>query len=840
MKQHSSWYGILVLLAITFFLGCDPDDDFYPIDALPPSDITLNFTIADDDSGLLTVYPQATGATRFDIYFGNDPAAAPSNINAGESASEIYAEGDYTMRVIAYGITGKSAEITQAIMIRFKPPENLVVDVLVDPVETTKITVTPSADNATLFEIFFGDVPDEDATVIMAGQSAIHTYADSGEYVLTVIARSASSTTLSFTDTLNIIKIPDPLTLPITFESDEVQYNFSDFGSATTVRIKNPDSSGLNTSQYVARLSKPAGAEVWAGSFLQLPAAIDFSQSQTFRVKTWSPKIGATVRLKLENAENGDIFQELDVTTSTAGAWEELAWDFSGLDLSQPLHKIVLFFDFGNPGDNMNYYFDDIFLGDVNMEKLVLPIDFESTTLVYAFTDFGNVESSIEDNPAASPVNSSAKVAKSVKPTGAETWAGTFLELPDPIDFSESQVFSVSTWSPKSGATVRLKIENATDGGIFQELDATTTVASDWEILQWDFSSLDLSQPLHKVVIFFDFGNGGDDSEYFFDDILLGDRPMTGLTLPIDFESTEVAYEFVDFGNVTSAVIANPDQSGVNTSNSVASFEKPNGAETWGGTFLELPEPIDFSESQTFSVQTWSPKSGATVRLKIENATDGGIFQELDATTTTANAWEELQWDFSSLDLSQPLHKVVIFFDFGNMGDGTLYYFDNIKLAGGAVEDKLELPLDFESETLTYMFTDFGNAASELLDNPDASGINTSGKVVKFSKPGGAETWAGTFIELPEAIDFSSSTVVKMKTWSPKADAAVLLKLENATDGGIFQEVQATTTVSDQWEELTFDFTGLDLSNPLHKVVVFFDFGNGGDDSDYYFDDITL
>jgi hypothetical protein len=53
-------------------------------------------------------------------------------------------------------------------------------------------------------------------------------------------------------------------------------------------------------------------------------------------------------------------------------------------------------------------------------------------------------------------------------------------------------------------------------------------------------------------------------------------------------------------------------------------------------------------------------------------------------------------------------------------------------------------------------------------------------------------------------------------------------------------EVTATTTKANQWETLTWNFTGKP-SNVYNKVVLMFDFGtvgNGTDNSTFYFDDI--
>ncbi len=52
-------------------------------------------------------------------------------------------------------------------------------------------------------------------------------------------------------------------------------------------------------------------------------------------------------------------------------------------------------------------------------------------------------------------------------------------------------------------------------------------------------------------------------------------------------------------------------------------------------------------------------------------------------------------------------------------------------------------------------------------------------------------------------------------------------------------EVDLTTTVTDAWEELVYDFSGAPAADYV-KVVIFFDFDVAGDGSVYYFDDIQL
>ena len=180
----------------------------------------------------------------------------------------------------------------------------------------------------------------------------------------------------------------------------------------------------------------------------------------------------------------------------------------------------------------------------------------------------------------------------------------------------------------------------------------------------------------------------------------------------------------------------------------------------------------------------------------------------------------------------------MIFYNFGNNGTGLNYYFDDIQLTSGA--EQVVLPLTFQSSTLTYTFVNFGGADASVVNNPDPSGINNSTKVGKLIKNNGAQVWAGSFIELGSPINFATQQKIKMKVWSPQAGIVVKLKLENLANANINTELDATTTVANGWEELTYDFTGINNANNYQRVVVFFNFGNSGNGASYYFDDIRL
>mgnify|MGYP006266736637 FL=1 len=666
-----------MLAAVIFGLwSCSEDKALPRLDEVPaPSDISALFTIASDNSGEVTIQPNGRGVTQYTVFFG-DGSDASAQLQPGESVTHVYPEGTYPVMIEAMGVNGEVTTFSQELMVSFRAPENLVVNIAPVPGDPFSIDVSATADLETFFEVTFGEDPEADPQPFMEGETVRHTYSATGSYPVRVIARSGGAATTEFTDT---IEISNPLLLPIDFEADNQEYNFVNFGGATSTVVDNPDMSADNPSSRVGQLNKSEGSEVWAGSFLELGEPIDFTEFQQIRVRTWAPAAGITIMLKIENAANPDIFVEIPQENTVANGWEEMVYDFSEADLTQEYNRVVLFFDFGNNGTGANYYFDDIALTDGG-PAVGLPLDFESDELTYTFTGFGGAGAGVIDNPDPSAPNTSNRVGEFVKSAGSETWAGAFIDMAEPIDFSLQQKIRLEVWSPETGVDIILKMENLADANVFVEDTVTTTAANQWETLEFDFTGIESSNDYQRIVLFFNWGVSGTGESYYFDNARLSDG-TDPILLPIDFESETVPYAFTGFGDASAEVIDNPDPTGDNTSNRVAQFVKPQGAPSWAGVFLELSEPIDFSTTQQMSIKTWSPKAGATMLIKLENFDNADLFIEIPATTTTANAWETLTYDFSGIDPAVTYQRIVLFFDFEQAGTGEPYYFDDIQLA---------------------------------------------------------------------------------------------------------------------------------------------------------------
>jgi hypothetical protein len=506
-----------------------------------------------------------------------------------------------------------------------------------------------------------------------------------------VVALSGGAATTTFT---KVIAIVDPVLLPITFESTTINYAWNDFSGGNVTVVANPQSNGINTSAKVAKMVKNAG-DPWGGSWIGLGGPIDFSANKVFRMKVFSPRVGAKVLLKVENAGNGSISFEKEVVTTVANAWEDLAFDYRTINTSNAYHNIVIIFDNGTPGNgsaNYTFLMDDIRLTDqMPNSQIDLPVTFDVAGVNYTVTDFGNNQTV----DAVDPTNANNNVKKTTKVNGAETWAGTTIGTSAgfataiPLTAAASQM-SVRVYSPAAGLKVLLKVEDRSNNQRSVETFATTTVAGAWETLIFDFNNqapgtaaFNATYTYNMASIFFDFGNSGTGKVFYWDDVKkLATNYVETLGLPLTFESSALTYTWNDFDGGVATVVNNPQSGGINTSAKVGKMVK-NAGQIWGGSWIGLAAPIDFSTKKTFKVKVFSPRVGAKLLLKVENQSNGGISFEKEVATTVAGAWETLTFDYSAINTANSYQKIVLIFDLGTVGDGSAnftFLFDDITL----------------------------------------------------------------------------------------------------------------------------------------------------------------
>lgn len=161
-------------------------------------------------------------------------------------------------------------------------------------------------------------------------------------------------------------------------------------------------------------------------------------------------------------------------------------------------------------------------------------------------------------------------------------------------------------------------------------------------------------------------------------------------------------------------------------------------------------------------------------------------------------------------------------------------------------------PVDFESggKGANWTWTTFENGtnpAVEIVSNPSATGANTSSKVAKFTALKAGNPWAGC--ESAKGTDVgtftlsASNAIVKMMVYkSVKSDVGVKFATNSGASSG---EIKVANTKTNEWEELTFDFSakiGEPSSTDINQIVIFMDFDMAGRAADNicYFDNITF
>jgi hypothetical protein len=639
---------IFAFLCTIPFVSCETDEnELVNLEQIQaPANLGATFQITQDNSGLVEITPTGEGAALYTVDFG-DGTAPTEAIQVGESVEHIYAEGEYEVEITGSNINGKSATGIQPLTVSFLAPEDLETEIVKDADNNYLVTVSASATNAAMFEVYFGENQEEEPTLLMPGETVSYTYSNVGTYDVRVVALSGGQAT---TEIVEQVIITDPLFLPITFESETLNYTFTNFGGGQGVGapiVDNPDPSEVNNSEKVASYTKPENSESWAGTTIALDEPIDFSSERYISVDIWSPEAGTEILLKIENLENADIFVEDIATTTVDEGWETLVFDMNAIDPAVDYGRIALFFNFNIPGTGETYYFDNI--KTTRLELVKLPLTFESENISYSWSGFGGAGATVIDNPDVSGINTSPKVTELEKGDGSEVWAGVSLNLDQELNFENGTTVTMETWSPEPGVPILLKFEDSDSApdangnpSVFVEVIQNTTLANEWEELTFDlstFESFDQNIGYDRLIVFYDFNSPGQGSSFYFDQVRIGDPQTEYVSLFSDLDENVAIdtwktswsvseYEEVEFDERLSKHYFNLDFVGIEA----------------------IANPIDVSNMTHFHTEFYT--DNATVfRVKLVNLGPDGVFGGGDDSESEVVIENPAQNQWVSLDI---------------------------------------------------------------------------------------------------------------------------------------------------------------------------------------------
>ncbi len=225
----------------------------------------------------------------------------------------------------------------------------------------------------------------------------------------------------------------EQMDLPVTFDEEGVDYGVIGFGGAEASFIVEDPTDPTNT---VVEATKSATAMPWAGTTVTNAAEegfatpIPFTMDDTqMSVRVWSPDAGIQVRLKVEDYTDPTKSVETEATSTVAGDWEVLVFDFANeaagtaaLNLTYDYNKASIFFNFGVDGataGEKTYYFDDIefYLGEPVCD---IPGDFELTDVTATTASFDWSDIALSDQYVLTVFRADLSARTKIRPTASE------------------------------------------------------------------------------------------------------------------------------------------------------------------------------------------------------------------------------------------------------------------------------------------------------------------------------------------------------------------------------------------------------------------------------------
>ena len=129
-------------------------------------------------------------------------------------------------------------------------------------------------------------------------------------------------------------------------------------GDAGYEYADNPDfDNTVNSSCKVAKIDKAGGFD-YANVQIFTADKFNLTDNTGFKLKIFSPNVGTNVLFKLEDTNNGAVFNQVSQLTSIANGWEELTFDFPESDTNK-FDRIIIFFGF-EQGDALSVHFDEL------------------------------------------------------------------------------------------------------------------------------------------------------------------------------------------------------------------------------------------------------------------------------------------------------------------------------------------------------------------------------------------------------------------------------------------------------------------------------------------------
>ena len=539
--------------------------------------------------------------------------------------------------------------------------------------DTGTVTFINTSEQATTYSWDLGD--DTSSTLI----NPVNVYVN-GTYtiVLTASNVAGSSDTVEYTITINI---PLAVTLPITFDDDNVKYEAVAFEGAAFDIVDNPAPGGSNDKASKVGSITNSGA-TYEGLFFELGTDVDLDANKTITMNFWADA-AVDVLMKLEEGSTSTP----DVIVSHSGSgWEELSFIFTS---TSKYSKLVIFVDGPGTTDG-TFYMDDIIqvksapvitLNGTDPLSILIGSTFTDpgATAIDAYgvditSDIVIAGDTVDTNTAGTYIityNVSDDTGKAASEVTRTVIVAADIVAPV-ITLTGSDTINVTLGDAFTdpGATATDNVDGDITASIIVAGDTVdVNTAGTYTIIYnvSDAAGNPATEVTRTVTVAAPSACTGETTESY----SAADLNMTFLTDPSAFVISDGAgFEWID----------NPDSdNAVNTSCKVGQITK-SGQFPYDNNQFDLDGKLDFNNNSGLKIKVWSGLADTQVRIKLEEIGNPGNNIEQELTTSVISGWEELIFPFSSAD-SDKFNKIVIFFDLDENNTDT-YYFDDLALYG--------------------------------------------------------------------------------------------------------------------------------------------------------------
>jgi len=347
---------------------------------------------------------------------------------------------------------------------------------------------------------------------------------------------------------------------------------------------------------------------------------------------------------------------------------------------------------------------------------------------------------------------------------------------------------------------VGFKLEGSTNGGADKEVKVSNTQINKWEKITFDLTAA-IGFTYKKIVIFPDFP----------------ETRTGGTTVYIDNIEKKLPATVVDI------IVNSPVHTTLETAVIAAKLDDDLSGPGPFTVFAPTDAAFSALPAGTLTELLKDP-TGALAQILLYHVASGKVLSTslTDEQIITTLQGKTVKVDITAAGVFINNAKVTVADILAD--NGVVHVIDAVLLPPA---DKAKFPIDFETVT-DAVWTVFENGTGaaddfKVIPNPDKSGINTSGNVLKFKVNTNAAVFAGASSDsyAPVVITQNSHTFTMM-VWK-SIISPVGFKVEASTNGGPVVEVKVSNTQINKWEKLTFDLTAA-IGFSYNRIVLFPDF----------------